>query len=116
LEARLSEALGEAAFHAVGLGAPKDTRHLTEPSTELEQRNLDLQRQLDERADELTAARTANRELMTQLTSSTQPRLGHPGVRMRMSVGDGHGHHDARTTATPDPCSSPDFVSIPPNR
>jgi hypothetical protein len=40
----------------------------------LEQHNLDLQRQLDERADDLAAARATNRELMTRLNTSTQPR------------------------------------------
>ncbi|MEV4240509.1 MULTISPECIES: hypothetical protein [unclassified Nocardia] len=47
--------------------APKKTN-------QLEQRNIDLQQQLDERDDDLAAARATNRELMTRLNTSTQPR------------------------------------------
>jgi hypothetical protein len=37
--------------------------------TEREQQILELRRQLEERGDELDAARAANRELMTQLNT-----------------------------------------------
>lgn len=65
LETRLSEALGEQIWRRSGIGAPPDVTTLHERITTLEQQNLDLKRQLDERDDELEAARAANRELMT---------------------------------------------------
>ncbi|MEV8378809.1 hypothetical protein AB0P21_39085 [Kribbella sp. NPDC056861] len=67
LENRLSESLGEAVFRDSGLGAPDDIRSLQRALTDREQQLLELRRQLEERSDELTAARAANRELMTQL-------------------------------------------------
>jgi chromosome segregation ATPase len=67
LERRLSEALGQAAWEASGLGAPADIETLTHRITELEQQVLDLRAELAERDEDLTAARAANRELMAQL-------------------------------------------------
>ncbi|WP_433257439.1 hypothetical protein ACQPYK_20440 [Streptosporangium sp. CA-135522] len=72
-EARLSEALGQAAVHAVGLQVAGDSVALRQRITELEQLHLDLRRQLEERTDELLAARAANRELMAALNRSSLP-------------------------------------------
>jgi hypothetical protein len=69
LEARLSETLGEAVFRDSGLGAPDDFHSLQQALTDREQQILELRRQLEERDDELAAARAANRELMTQLNT-----------------------------------------------
>lgn len=74
LEKRLSEALGEQAWRESGLGAPADTDALTQKITFLEQQAIDLRLQLEERDDDLTAARAANRELMAQLNTSTRQR------------------------------------------
>ena len=67
LEKRLSEALGEQAWRETGLGAPADIDAMNQKITHLEQQAADLRLQLDERDQDLTAARAANRELMTQL-------------------------------------------------
>ena len=67
LEKRLSEALGEQAWRESGLGAPADIDALHQKITRLEQQAADQQLQLDEREQDLNAARAANRELMTQL-------------------------------------------------
>ena len=67
LERRLSEALGEQAWRESGLGAPADIDALNQKITHLEQQAADLRLQLDERDQDLAAARAANRELMTQL-------------------------------------------------
>ncbi|MEU3190687.1 hypothetical protein ABZ686_08565 [Streptomyces sp. NPDC006992] len=67
LERRLSEALGQAAWEASGLGAPADVETLTRRTTELEQQILDLRGELAERDVDLEAARAANRELMAQV-------------------------------------------------
>jgi hypothetical protein len=81
LELRLSEAFGEAAFRDSGLlGAPDDIRSLQQSLTDAQQQNVELRRQLEERTDELAAARTANRELMTQL-NTTPHRSEHPPPR-----------------------------------
>lgn len=69
LENRLSESLGEAVFRDSGLGAPDDIRSLQQALSDREQQLLELRRQLEERGDELAAARAANRELMTQLNT-----------------------------------------------
>ncbi|WP_218157426.1 hypothetical protein [Saccharopolyspora shandongensis] len=74
LEKRLSEGLGEQTWRESGLGAPTDIDTLHQRINQLEQHNLDLQQQLDERADDLAAARATNRELMTRFNTSTQPR------------------------------------------
>jgi chromosome segregation ATPase len=74
LEKRLSEALGEQTWRESGLGAPTDIDTLHQRISQLEQHNLDLQQQLDEREEDLVAARAANRELMARL--NTPARLG----------------------------------------
>ncbi|MGH3279084.1 MAG: hypothetical protein ACRDNW_08095 [Trebonia sp.] len=74
LEKRLSEALGEQAWRESGLGAPADIDALTQKITHLEQQAADLRLQLEERDDDLTAARAANRELMAQLNASARHR------------------------------------------
>lgn len=72
LEKRLSEALGEQTWRESGLGAPTDIDALHQRISQLEQHNLDLQQQLDEREEDLAAARAANRELMARLNTPTQ--------------------------------------------
>jgi hypothetical protein len=72
LEKRLSQALGEQAWHESGLGAPPDIDALQHKITHLEQQAADLRLQLAERDQDLHAARTANRELMTQLNHATR--------------------------------------------
>ena len=67
LEKRLSEALGQQVFRASGLGAVDETGDLRRHITELEQRVADLSEQLDDREDELNAARAANREFRAEL-------------------------------------------------
>lgn len=70
LEKRLSELLGEQAWRASGLGAPTDVEDLQRKIVFLEQHVIDLQLQLDERDQELTAARGANHELITQINGT----------------------------------------------
>ena len=74
LEKRLSEALGEHTWRESGLGAPVDIDVLHQRISQLEQQNLDLQQQLDERDDDLAAARAANREYMARLNTPSRPR------------------------------------------
>ena len=69
LEKRLSELLGEQAWRATGLGAPTDIDDLQQRIVTLEQQVVDLRLQLEERDQDLTAARAANRELMTRLNA-----------------------------------------------
>jgi polyhydroxyalkanoate synthesis regulator phasin len=70
LEQRLSEMLGEHAWRQSGLGAPDDIDALKQRITHLEQQVADLQLQLEERGDELAAARAANRELMLRTNTT----------------------------------------------
>ena len=74
LEKRLSQALGERTWRESGLGAPADIDALHQRINQLEQHNLDLQQQLDERDEDLTAARATNRELMARLNTTTRTR------------------------------------------
>ncbi len=74
LEKRLSEALGEQAWHESGLGTPVGIDTLNQKITHLEQQAIDLRLQLEERDDDLTAARAANRELMAQLNATAHRR------------------------------------------
>jgi hypothetical protein len=74
LEHRLSEVLGEQAWRDSGLGAPADIDVLDPKITHLEQQVTDLRLQLEERDEELAAARAANRELMAQLNATTRRR------------------------------------------
>lgn len=69
LEKRLSESLGEQAWRESGLGAPEDIDQLNQRIVVLEQQVVDLRLQLDERDQDLDAARAATRELMTQLNA-----------------------------------------------
>jgi cell division protein FtsB len=71
LEKKLSEFLGEQAWRESGLGAPEDIDALKRRITELEQSVVDLSGHLEERTEELAAARAANREMITRLNSST---------------------------------------------
>lgn len=71
LERRLSEALGEHAWRESGLGAPSDLDELHQRITQLEQQAVDLRLQLEERDQDLDAARAANRDLMTRLNTTT---------------------------------------------
>jgi chromosome segregation ATPase len=70
LETRLSELLGEQAWRATGLGAPTDIDQLQHRIVPLEQQIVELRLQLEERDQDLAAARAANRELMAQLNIS----------------------------------------------
>jgi hypothetical protein len=72
LETRLSEALGEVTYRTNGLGAPDDVRGLNQQLADHQQQIIELRRQLEERSDELAAARAANRELMTKLNTIKQ--------------------------------------------
>jgi hypothetical protein len=74
LERRLSEVLGEQAWQESGLGAPADTDALRQQASHLEQQAIDLRLQLEERDQDLTAARAANRELMAQLNAAPRHR------------------------------------------
>jgi predicted nucleic acid-binding Zn-ribbon protein len=65
LTARLSEVLGEEVFRASGIGRTDDTEALRTRAGQLEQQVLDLRQELEERTDDLDAARAANRDLMT---------------------------------------------------
>ncbi|WP_083298527.1 DUF6262 family protein [Mycolicibacterium grossiae] len=70
LERKLSETLGQQAWLESGLGAAPDIDELQRQVAGLEQRNVALQRQLEEREGELDAARAANRELITALNKT----------------------------------------------
>ena len=74
LEHRLSEALGEQAWQESGLGTPADIGALSQKITHLEQQVIDLHLQLEQRDEELGAARSANRELMAQLNHAIRRR------------------------------------------
>ncbi len=73
LEQRLSESLGEQAWHESGLGVPDDIDQLKQQIGTLQQHTIDLRLQLEERDQDLAAARAANRELMTQLNTPRTP-------------------------------------------
>jgi cell division protein FtsB len=73
LSRRLSEALGEEVFRASGLDGPEDTEELRRRVGDLEQTVLDLRQQLEERTEELDAARTTNRELMAEVNRLPGP-------------------------------------------
>ncbi|WP_329416308.1 DUF6262 family protein [Nocardia vinacea] len=67
LERKLSELLGEKAWRESGLGAPTDIDQLQHRITTLEQHVVELTSQLEERDQELDAARAANRELFANM-------------------------------------------------
>lgn len=70
LEKNLSELMGEQVWRESGLGAPADVEQLQRRITQLEQQVVDLRGQLEERDQELGAARAANRELITSLNTT----------------------------------------------
>ncbi len=70
LEARLSELLGQQAFDRSGLGAPASTAAVHAELEAQRQAVLDLRRVLEERNEELAAARETSRRLMNQLNRS----------------------------------------------
>jgi len=74
LETRLSDALGEQAWHESGLGAPADIDALNQKINHLEQQGVELRLRLAERDQDLAAARAANRELMAQLNTAARHR------------------------------------------
>ncbi|MGO8885333.1 MAG: DUF6262 family protein [Streptosporangiaceae bacterium] len=74
LERRLSEALGEQVWQESGLSTPADIDALRQQATQHEQQAIDLRLQLEERDQDLDAARTANRELMAQLNATARHR------------------------------------------
>jgi hypothetical protein len=74
LEKRLSGALGEQAWRESGLGTPVDIDALNQKITHLEQKAIDLRLQLEERDQDLAAARGANRELIAQLNHASKGR------------------------------------------
>ncbi|MDI9980020.1 DUF6262 family protein [Rhodococcus sp. IEGM 1307] len=67
LERKLSELLGEGAWRESGLGAPADIDHLQRQVTTLEQQVIGLRAEIEERDQELQAARAANRELFANM-------------------------------------------------
>jgi hypothetical protein len=70
LEKRLSEVLGDQAWREFGLGAPADIDTLNQRIIHLEQQVTDQRLRLEERDEDLAAARAANRELMAQLNAA----------------------------------------------
>ena len=74
LETRLSELLGEHAWRATGLGVPPDIDQLQQRIVTLEQQIVELRLQLEERDEDLAAARAANHELMARLNTPTRLR------------------------------------------
>jgi len=67
LTVRLSQALGEEVFQASGIGRTDETEQLRTQVGQLDQQLLDLRQELEERTDELAAARATNRDLMAEL-------------------------------------------------
>ncbi|MFD6226006.1 DUF6262 family protein [Streptomyces sp. NPDC060232] len=67
LEKRLSSQLGESVWAESGLGAPVDIDQLQRRMALLEQDLAEQRGELDERTEELDAARAANRELTRAL-------------------------------------------------
>ena len=74
LEQRLSDDLGQQTWRESGLGAPADIDALNQKITHYKQQAADLRLQLEDRDDELAAARAANRELMTRLNQAAATR------------------------------------------
>ncbi|MGA3221106.1 MAG: DUF6262 family protein [Acidimicrobiales bacterium] len=74
LEHRLSQALGEQLWRDSGIGLPDGTYQLEQRVVALEQEVVDLRLQLEERQQELDAARAANRELIARLNAPRAPR------------------------------------------
>lgn len=74
LETRLSALLGEQAWRESGLGPPDDIDQLKQQIVTLEQQVADLRLQLEERDQDLAAARAANRELMASINTANPNR------------------------------------------
>ncbi len=74
LERRLFESLGEQVWREAGLGAPADIDQLNQRIVTLEQHVVDVRLQLEERTQDLDAARATNRELMTRLNTTSGTR------------------------------------------
>lgn len=74
LERRLSESLGDQAWRESGLGAPADIDQLNQRIVILEQHVVEVRLQLEERTQDLDAARATNRELMTRLNTTSGSR------------------------------------------
>lgn len=74
LETRLSALLGEQAWRESGLGAPDDIDQLKQQIVKLEQHVVDLRLQLEERDQDLAAARAANREFMARINTTNPNR------------------------------------------
>lgn len=74
MERRLSESLGEQAWRESGLGAPADIDQLNQRIVTLEQHVVDVRLQLEERTQDLDAARATNPELMTRLNTTRSSR------------------------------------------
>jgi hypothetical protein len=72
LELRLSAALREQTWRASGLGAPDDIDAINQRIGHMEQTVADLRLQLEERDDELAAARAANRGLMLRVNAASR--------------------------------------------
>lgn len=71
LEQRLSTAFGEQVREESGLGASVDVDHLQRRISTLEQELAERNRELEKRAEELEAARQANRELTRALNQAS---------------------------------------------
>ena len=69
LEHRLSDALGEQVWRESGLGQPDELGLLKQQVTHLAEENPQLRGSLTERDQDLAAARTASRELMSRLNA-----------------------------------------------
>ena len=67
LEQRLSELLGTQISQRTGLGVPDTEAALREQAENLRQQILDLRKTVEERDEELAAAREANRQMMAEL-------------------------------------------------
>lgn len=67
LERHLSEYLGEQAFHRTGLGAGQNHAGLETKIAQLEHQILDMKNLLEERDEELAAAREAHRHFMADI-------------------------------------------------
>lgn len=72
LEHRLSEMLGEQVFARTGLGAARDHSVLENQITELEHQLRETSRRLEERDEELAAAREAHRRLMAEANKMSE--------------------------------------------
>ena len=73
LTERLSETLGTEVFHTAGLGGAEELQTLRARVTELEEQLLTARHDLQDQHDDLDAARTANRDLITTLNTTRQP-------------------------------------------